>query len=247
MGGVPRPLRRNVARQARGCGGTLRIQDKEIRETSMSRSFAAHLQRAPHWPRLPSPLRRRRQRRRPIPTAPILLTHGFAAGGNGDVVSRIVGEAIAPRLGQPVVIEPRPGAGGNTASARLVKSEPGRLHADQPDRRTRGVGGDLQVAAVRSGRRFPVRLGLRLPGIHDRGEEGQSDSNDRRPDRRRQGRAGQADLFVGRHRFDATSRRRIVLRDGRHHDDPRALSWRLGADDRSAGRADRPVDRFPSR
>jgi tripartite-type tricarboxylate transporter receptor subunit TctC len=58
------------------------------------------------------------------PSRPILLTHGFAAGGNGDVVSRIVGEAISPRLGQPVVIEPRPGAGGNTASARLVKSEP---------------------------------------------------------------------------------------------------------------------------
>jgi tripartite-type tricarboxylate transporter receptor subunit TctC len=60
------------------------------------------------------------------PSRPLLLTHGFGfgAGGNGDVVSRIIGEAIAPRLGQPVVIEPRPGAGGNTASARLVKSEP---------------------------------------------------------------------------------------------------------------------------
>ena len=58
------------------------------------------------------------------PTRPILLTHGFGAGGNGDVVSRIVGDALSPRLGQPVIIEPRPGAGGNTASARLVKSEP---------------------------------------------------------------------------------------------------------------------------
>ena len=58
------------------------------------------------------------------PTRPLLLTHGFAAGGNGDVVSRIVGEALSARLGQPVIIEPRPGAGGNTASARLVKSEP---------------------------------------------------------------------------------------------------------------------------
>jgi tripartite-type tricarboxylate transporter receptor subunit TctC len=58
------------------------------------------------------------------PSRPILLTHGFGAGGNGDVISRIVGEAISPRLGQPVVIEPRPGAGGNTASARLVKSDP---------------------------------------------------------------------------------------------------------------------------
>ncbi|MGE0036428.1 MAG: tripartite tricarboxylate transporter substrate-binding protein [Xanthobacteraceae bacterium] len=58
------------------------------------------------------------------PNRSLLLTHGFGAGGNGDVVSRIVGEAISPRLGQPVVIEPRPGAGGNNASARLVKSDP---------------------------------------------------------------------------------------------------------------------------
>ena len=58
------------------------------------------------------------------PIRPVLLTHGFAAGGNGDVVSRIVGDALSPRLGQPVVIEPRPGAGGNTASARLAKAEP---------------------------------------------------------------------------------------------------------------------------
>jgi tripartite-type tricarboxylate transporter receptor subunit TctC len=58
------------------------------------------------------------------PTRPVLLTHGFAAGGNGDVVSRIISEALSPRLGQPVIIEPRPGAGGNTASARLAKTEP---------------------------------------------------------------------------------------------------------------------------
>ncbi len=43
------------------------------------------------------------------PTRPITLTHGFAAGGNADVISRVVGEALSKRLGQPVVIEPRPG------------------------------------------------------------------------------------------------------------------------------------------
>jgi tripartite-type tricarboxylate transporter receptor subunit TctC len=48
------------------------------------------------------------------PARPVLLTHGFAAGGNGDVVSRIVAEALSSR----------PGAGGNTASARLAKSPP---------------------------------------------------------------------------------------------------------------------------
>ncbi len=52
------------------------------------------------------------------------LTHGFAAGGNGDVISRIVGDALGKRLGQPVVVEPRPGAAGNTASQRLTTSPP---------------------------------------------------------------------------------------------------------------------------
>lgn len=59
-----------------------------------------------------------------FPSRPLLLTHGFGAGGNGDVISRIVAEPLAARLGQPVVVEPRPGAGGNTASARLTKSAP---------------------------------------------------------------------------------------------------------------------------
>src|SRR5262245_66606658 len=58
------------------------------------------------------------------PNRQVLLTHGFAAGGNGDVVSRIVAEALSPRLGQPVIVEARPGAGVNTASARLAKAEP---------------------------------------------------------------------------------------------------------------------------
>ncbi|MCX7313247.1 MAG: tripartite tricarboxylate transporter substrate binding protein [Hyphomicrobiales bacterium] len=58
------------------------------------------------------------------PSRPVTLTHGFAAGGNADVVSRIAGEALSRHLGQPVVIEPRPGAGGNTASQRLTSSPP---------------------------------------------------------------------------------------------------------------------------
>ena len=56
------------------------------------------------------------------PTRPVVLTHGFVAGGNADAISRILGEALSSRLGQPVVVEPRPGAAGNTAAARLAKS-----------------------------------------------------------------------------------------------------------------------------
>jgi tripartite-type tricarboxylate transporter receptor subunit TctC len=58
------------------------------------------------------------------PTHPVLLTHGFAPGGQADTISRIVSESLGARLGQPVVVEQRPGAGGNNASARLAKSAP---------------------------------------------------------------------------------------------------------------------------
>jgi tripartite-type tricarboxylate transporter receptor subunit TctC len=58
------------------------------------------------------------------PSKPILLTHGFAAGGNSDTISRTLGPPLAERLGQPVIVEARAGAGGNLASDRLVKSAP---------------------------------------------------------------------------------------------------------------------------
>ena len=58
------------------------------------------------------------------PSRAVTLTIGFAAGGNGDIITRIVAEGLTPRLGQPVIVEPRPGAGGNTASARHVNLPP---------------------------------------------------------------------------------------------------------------------------
>src|SRR6201999_2682727 len=50
------------------------------------------------------------------PSRPITLLHGFGVGGNADVIARIVAEGLSKRIGQPVVGEDRPGAGGNIAS-----------------------------------------------------------------------------------------------------------------------------------
>lgn len=58
------------------------------------------------------------------PTRPIRFLQGFAPGGNADTVSRVLGEELAKGLGQPVVSEARPGAGGNLASAEVVKAPP---------------------------------------------------------------------------------------------------------------------------
>ena len=44
------------------------------------------------------------------PERPITLLHGFGAGGNGDLTARVVAERLSARLGQSVVVEPKPGA-----------------------------------------------------------------------------------------------------------------------------------------
>jgi tripartite-type tricarboxylate transporter receptor subunit TctC len=58
------------------------------------------------------------------PEKAITLSHGFGPGGNSDGMARVAAEGLAPRLGQSVVVDPRPGAGGTTASDRLARSKP---------------------------------------------------------------------------------------------------------------------------
>src|SRR5258707_13195678 len=58
------------------------------------------------------------------PSRPITLTHGFGAGGNADAIARIIADGLSRRLGKPVIVEARPGAGGNIASDRVAKAAP---------------------------------------------------------------------------------------------------------------------------
>jgi len=58
------------------------------------------------------------------PSRPVQLVHGFGAGGNADVVARLVGQKLQEVIRQPVVIEIKSGAGGTIASNQVAKASP---------------------------------------------------------------------------------------------------------------------------
>src|SRR5215510_7462231 len=58
------------------------------------------------------------------PTKAVRLIVGIAAGGSPDMVGRLIGQWLSQRLGQPFVIENRPGAGGNIGTEIVAKAPP---------------------------------------------------------------------------------------------------------------------------
>jgi tripartite-type tricarboxylate transporter receptor subunit TctC len=58
------------------------------------------------------------------PNRPIRLYVGYPPGGAADLIARLVGQALAVRLGQPVVIENKPGSGSNIAGDAAAKATP---------------------------------------------------------------------------------------------------------------------------
>ena len=56
------------------------------------------------------------------PNKPIKLIVGFAPGGGSDLIARLVAAKLGPVLGQTVIVENKPGAGGNLASELALKS-----------------------------------------------------------------------------------------------------------------------------
>ena len=58
------------------------------------------------------------------PSRPVRIIVGIAAGGATDIIARLIGQWLSERLGQPFVIENRPGAGNNIATEAVVRAPP---------------------------------------------------------------------------------------------------------------------------
>jgi len=70
------------------------------------------------------PAAARLARAQAYPTRPVRIVVGFAAGGSTDIGARVIGQWLHERLGQPFVIENRPGAGTNVATESVVRAPP---------------------------------------------------------------------------------------------------------------------------
>src|ERR1700704_102643 len=58
------------------------------------------------------------------PSRPIHIVVGFAAGGGNDIIARIFGQKLSESLGQPVIIENKPGGGAIVATEYVARSAP---------------------------------------------------------------------------------------------------------------------------
>ena len=77
------------------------------------------------------------------PARPIQVIIPFAGGSASDVVTRILLDRVSKSLGQPFVVDNRPGAGGNTGTLAAARADARRLH---PGGHRLGPGRDQQGA-----------------------------------------------------------------------------------------------------
>jgi tripartite-type tricarboxylate transporter receptor subunit TctC len=58
------------------------------------------------------------------PERPVTIVHGLAQGGSADIIARLIADNLTRRIGQQVIVDPRPGAGGRLAAGQIARATP---------------------------------------------------------------------------------------------------------------------------
>jgi len=113
---------RSGGRTCRPGAGKLTVSDfglRTMKNLRSTRSLIASLAAAPimmaaAWPAMAQT----------YPTRPVVIVVPFAAGGGNDILARLIAQHMSRTLGQPFVIENRPGAGGTSGARAVAKAAP---------------------------------------------------------------------------------------------------------------------------
>ena len=171
------------------------------------------------------------------PNRPVRILVGFAAGGNFDVIARLIGQWVSEQLGQPVIVENRPGASSNLATEAVIRAP--------ADGYTLLLGGAVNTVNATLYEKLsfnfvadvaPVAGLVRFPNVMTVGTSFPAKTVPR-IHRLREGKSGQDQSRLVRQWHHSASRRRAVQNENGCQIHPCSLSRRLAGADRSAQRA----------
>ena len=168
------------------------------------------------------------------PARPVRLIIGYTPGGSADLTARLMGQWLSERLGQPFVIENRPGGGTNIATEAVVRAPPDGYHLPACRARQRHQRHALRQAQFQFSARRRAGRGHHPVSERGRGESVGPGEIDPRTDRLRKSQSRQAQYGVFRQRLDHPYVRRTVQDADRHQHGPRALPRRRAGADRYA-------------